>query len=69
MSYPIPEALLERALLSDADLSEASLATKMLVARLRAELRADPAAFPAKMAELRAFFDKHVFAMKDIAAL
>lgn len=56
-----------RALSSDSDLSSASLATRILVSRLRREFRAAPADASRHIAELHKFFEKSSFAVKDIA--
>ncbi|GGG79945.1 hypothetical protein GCM10011415_31560 [Salipiger pallidus] len=57
----------QRVLTSEHDISGAILATKLLVTRLRREVRARPAALNSKIAELRAYFEKNTFAVKDIA--
>ena len=49
------------------DLSKASLATRILVSRLRIEVRAKPDSLPAKLEELKAFIAKNVFAGIDLA--
>lgn len=49
------------------DLSKASLATRILVSRLRIEVRAQPATLPAKLEELKAFIAKNAFAGIDLA--
>lgn len=56
-----------RVLTSESDLGAASLATRILVARLRREVRAQPASLAAKIDELRAFLLKNSFAVKDVA--
>ncbi len=56
-----------RAICSEKDLSAASLATKILVSRLRQETKSNPAKANEKIAELRKYFDKYTFASKDIA--
>lgn len=56
-----------RALTSDKDLAGAVLATKLLVARLRREIRASPSTLNARIVELRGYFEKNTFAVKDIA--
>ncbi|MEM9839936.1 MAG: hypothetical protein AAF830_12400 [Pseudomonadota bacterium] len=65
----VDQAALTRALQSDSDLSSASLATKILVARLRKEVKADPASLTAKTAELATFFQKNTFATRDLAVI
>ncbi|RAK18343.1 hypothetical protein ATI53_101362 [Salipiger aestuarii] len=56
-----------RVLTTDKDLAGAVLATKLLVARLRRELRTSPGALSTKIVELRGYFEKNTFAIKDIA--
>ena len=56
-----------RVLTSESDLSGAVLATKLLVTRLRREVRTQPAALGSKIAELRNYCAKNAFAAKDIA--
>ncbi|NDV99002.1 hypothetical protein [Salipiger sp. PrR002] len=56
-----------RVLSSEAELSGAVLATKILVTRLRREVKASPAQMSGKIAELRGYFEKNAFAAKDIA--
>ncbi|SLN33353.1 hypothetical protein AQS8620_01137 [Aquimixticola soesokkakensis] len=56
-----------RVLTSEKDLSAASLATKILVTRLRREVKGAPAEMMAKINELRAYFEKNAFALKDLA--
>ncbi len=56
-----------RVLTSETDLNGAVLATKLLVTRLRREVRARPGALGPKIDELRDYFEKNTFAAKDIA--
>lgn len=58
-----------RVLTSSKDLSDASLATKILVTRLRREVATKPATIDHAIGELTAYFAKHQFAAKDYAAL
>jgi hypothetical protein len=58
-----------RALLSQSDVAAASLATKILISRLRQDVKTRPAEIQSKINELRAFFEKHAFAQKDLALL
>ncbi|NBZ86334.1 hypothetical protein [Stagnihabitans tardus] len=58
---------LKRAILSTTDVSKASLATRILLARLRQEVRDAPASLPGKLQEFSAYFAKHSFAEKDLA--
>lgn len=58
-----------RILQSSSDLSAATLATKFLVTRLRREVGDTPSTMSAAIAELREYFEKNVFAQKDIAEL
>lgn len=63
------DATLQKVLTSTSDLSQASLATKILISRLRLDISAQPGNLGSAMAELKAFFAKHPFAQKDLAAL
>lgn len=54
-------------LTGSSDLSKASLATRILVSRLRIELKAKPDTLPAKLQELKAFIAKNAFAATDLA--
>lgn len=58
---------LKRVLLSASDVSKASLATRIVLSRLRQEVREVPTSLPAKLQEFAAFFSKHSFAEKDLA--
>ncbi|OYU17062.1 MAG: hypothetical protein CFE34_17665 [Rhodobacteraceae bacterium PARR1] len=49
------------------DLSKASLATRILVSRLRIEVRAKPENLPEKLTELKSFIAKNAFAGIDLA--
>lgn len=57
----------QRVLTSESDLSGSVLATKILVTRLRREIKMQPGAMSEKVSELRAYFEKNSFATKDIA--
>ena len=57
----------KRVLTSNSDLSSASLATRILVTRLRREVSGAPAALAEKIAELHAFITKNSFARADAA--
>lgn len=59
----------KRALTTESDYSAAALATRLLVARLRREVAADPRSLSAKVAELRGFFEKNSFVQPDVARL
>ncbi len=56
-----------RVLTSQSDLSSASLATRILITRLRREVAAAPAMLAAKAGELRDFVAKNSFAVADVA--
>ena len=56
-----------RVLTSESDLTAASLATRILISRLRREVKAAPATQAAKIAELRDFVAKNAFAVADLA--
>lgn len=58
-----------RVLKSSTDLANVSLATRLLVSRLRREAQANPAAVSSAAEELREFFMKNPFAQPDIAKL
>ncbi|WP_339107969.1 hypothetical protein [Thioclava sp. GXIMD4216] len=57
----------KRVLTSESDLSATSLATRLMVSRLRREVAASPAALAAKIGELRDFVAKNPFATADMA--
>ena len=57
----------KRVLTSDSDLSATSLATRIMIARLRREVAAAPGALAAKIGELRDFVTKNSFAVADVA--
>lgn len=57
----------QRVLTSNTDLSSASLATKILITRLRREVSGAPATLQTKIDELRAYFEKNAFAHGDFA--
>lgn len=59
----------KRVLQSQSDLSNVSLATRLLVSRLRREISGNPGALPGKINELREFFSKNAFAQADIAKM
>jgi hypothetical protein len=65
----IPDSLLHRALTSNSDLSNTSLATKILVSRLRLDVSSNPGKLAGCIAELQAFVAKHPFAQKDFQAI
>ncbi|MCV2876878.1 hypothetical protein OE810_11535 [Rhodobacteraceae bacterium XHP0102] len=54
---------------SDQDLSQASLATRILIGRLRIEIRNTPALLNAKIAELSDFAKANAFAADDLAKI
>ena len=56
-----------RVLSSGSDLADVSLATRLLISRLRREVSGDPGALSGAAAELRDFFAKNPFAQPDIA--
>lgn len=59
----------KRALTSESDISTASLPTKILVARLRRQVKEHPTTIQERIGELHAFFEKNMIAQKDIALL
>lgn len=58
---------LQTLLTSTSDLKQASLATRILISRMRIELKAKPEQLPAKLEELKAFLAKNAFARDDLA--
>jgi hypothetical protein len=56
-----------RVLTSQSDLSAASLATRILISRLRREVELTPSSILENVALLRAFFIKNSFAHADFA--
>lgn len=61
------ESRIKDLLTSTSDLSKASLATRILVSRLRIEVKAQPASLSGKIEELKAFIAKNAFANADLA--
>lgn len=57
----------KRVLTTDSDLAAVSLATRILVARLRRDAKAGPDALAAAIRDLRNFFTKNSFALADVA--
>lgn len=57
----------KRVLTSNSDLSAASLATRILISRMRREVAEAPGTLAAKMGELREFVAKNSFAVADVA--
>lgn len=57
----------KRVLTSNSDLSAASLATRILISRLRREVASAPGTLGAKIGELRDFIGKNSFAVADVA--
>ncbi|KQB11799.1 hypothetical protein H9N28_12170 [Rhodobacter capsulatus] len=57
----------KRVLTGTSDLSSASLATRILISRLRREVAEAPAALAGKIGELRDFVAKNPFALADAA--
>jgi len=55
------------AITSDADISRASLATRILVSRLRADVKRDPGSLQSRVLELHSFLSKNDFAQRDLA--
>jgi hypothetical protein len=66
MPLPSPNAL--KALIqSDRNLDSAKLATRILLGRVRIEVRNNPALLDAKVAEFMAFAQANAFAADDLA--
>ncbi len=56
----------KRVLTNESDLSSTSLATRILVSRLRRDVQGSAAALPGAVSELRAFMAKNSFAQADM---
>lgn len=65
----IDPTVFQRTLSSESELGKASLATKILVSRLRREVADSPNAMESAIEELSQYFRKHRFAARDYAAL
>lgn len=66
----VPDALdprLKRVLTSENDLGKASLATRVLVSRLRREIKAHTVKMNDAISELCVFISKNPFAQSDLA--
>lgn len=61
------DSSLKALLTGTTDLKQASLATRILISRMRIELKAKPDQLPAKLDELKAFLVKNAFARDDLA--
>lgn len=57
----------KRVLTSNSDLAAASLATRILISRLRREVAEAPGSLMAKIGELRDFIAKNSFALADVS--
>lgn len=57
----------KRVLTSNSDLAAASLATRILISRLRREVAEAPGSLMAKAGELRDFIAKNSFALADVS--
>lgn len=68
MMVPAPnDPRWQRVLTSENDIAQASLATKILITRLRRETKAAPGNLNAAITELRGYLEKNAFAQADIA--
>lgn len=56
-----------RVLTSSSDLAAASLATRIMITRMRREVAEKPASLWDQVSQLRAFYAKNTFAVSDIA--
>ncbi|GAA4218236.1 hypothetical protein GGQ68_002418 [Sagittula marina] len=65
----IDDTTLQNVLTSGSDLSQASLATKILVSRLRVDVASQPADLATALSELKSFIAKYPFAQQDLRAL
>lgn len=63
------ETRLKALITGTSDLTGASLASRVLLNRLRIEARHNPASLPQKVAELSAFIAKNAFAAADFARI
>jgi hypothetical protein len=63
----IPDTKLAQLLTTASDLPGASLGVRILVSRLRIEVRAQPAAIAAKQAELKTYLQKNPDAAAELA--
>ncbi|SPF81250.1 hypothetical protein [Pseudoprimorskyibacter insulae] len=68
MALP-PDSKLQQLLLSSAELSSASLATRIVVSRLRIEISNNNALLGAKLQELKDFVSANDYAASDLASL
>ncbi|MCI4664876.1 MAG: hypothetical protein MRY74_09160 [Neomegalonema sp.] len=57
------------AIQNNKDMGKATLATRLLLTRLRQEVKANPGSLREKARELFEFFEKNAFAQKDVALL
>lgn len=69
MIPPASDAIWRRVLTSESDLSKASLATRILMGRLRREVGSDRKNMDRCVGELRGFFETNTFATRDLAHL
>lgn len=65
----VSKAKLQQLLQSDQDLSHMSLATRIVVGRLRIEVQNSPAALGAKTDELYAFAAENEYAASELATI
>lgn len=63
------EAQMKSLITGTSDLSKASLATRILIGRLRIEARNQPSCLGVKIEELKAFITKNAFAAADLATI
>lgn len=65
----VSQTRLKQLLQSDQDLSNVSLATRIVVGRLRIELQNEPGQIDAKMRELASFVTENDYAAAELAAI
>ena len=68
MSAPDPNTI-KSLIVTNADLSGMSLATRIFIGRLRIEVANNPACLSDKIAELSGFAGKNAFAATDLALI
>lgn len=65
----IDDTKLRRIITTSSDLAAASMATRIVVTRMRVEVTNYPDRLSAKIAELRDFVKQHDFARDDLSAM
>lgn len=65
----IDDTTLQKVLTCGSDLSQASLATKILISRLRVDVASQPADLATALSELKTFIANYPLAQQDLRAL